>query len=258
MAFISTEGLTIGYKLSKGAEKPVMQDMNLQLEGGGLTCLLGLNGTGKSTLLRTLCGILPPLRGKVLVEGRPIGSYTKAELARIIGIVLTDKTSAGGITIRELVSMGRYPFTDFFGRLADKDEDIVTEAMKAVGIDHKAAEYVSRVSDGERQKAFIAKALAQECRTIILDEPTAFLDIKSRIEVLDLLLDLAHSQGKAILLSTHDLEAAVRSADTLWIQDSEQGAMICGAPSALASTGAFRRIFGKKAGTMVLEALEGR
>lgn len=255
MAAIATEGLTIGYKLSKGREKPVLTDLNLSCESGELTCLLGLNGTGKSTLLRTLCGILPPLRGSVNVEGHPVSSYSKAELARLIGIVLTDRTSAGGITIRELVSMGRYPFTDFFGRLSSKDEDIVTAAMQAVGIEHKGNEYVSRVSDGERQKAFIAKALAQECKTIILDEPTAFLDITSRIEVMELLLELAHGQGKAILLSTHDLETAVRCADTLWVQDSKQGRMICGTPSRLSAEGIFGLIFGAKAEEMVTRTL---
>ena len=254
MATITTNGLCIGYALSKGARKLVMQDLNLTCEGGSLTCLLGLNGTGKSTLLRTLCGILPPVAGTVSIDGRPLDSYSRPELAKLIGIVLTDRTFAGGITIRELVSMGRYPFTDFFGHLGSHDEDIVTAAMQAMGIARKEAEYVSCVSDGERQKAFIAKALAQECSIIVLDEPTAFLDITSRIEVMDLLLDLAHNQGKAVLLSTHDLDSAVRCADTIWIQDTRSG-MICGSPEELAADGTFTRIFGSKAGEMVAAAL---
>lgn len=257
MTILSTKGLSIGYTLPKGVRKTVMKGIDLECKAGELTCLLGLNGTGKSTLLRTLCGILPPLSGTVLAEGRPIGSYSKAELSKMIGIVLTDRIFTGGITIRELVSMGRYPFTDFFGRLKSRDEDVVTAAMQAVGITGKENEYVSRVSDGERQKAFIAKALAQECRIIALDEPTAFLDITSRIEVTDLLIDLAHAQGKAVLMSTHDLESAVRNADTLWVQDPANGCIKCGTPSQLTSEGVFSRIFGPKVGLMVERALEG-
>ncbi len=215
---LSAKGLQIGYRLKGGRVHTVHSDLTLNLRAGEVTSLLGLNGAGKSTLLRTLCGFQPPIGGEVMLLGREITSYSQREISRTIGVVLTEKTNAGGITVYELVTLGRHPHTGFFGSLSQADHSIVEESLKAVGIEHKSKSYVSELSDGERQKVMIAKVLAQQCPIIILDEPTAFLDVTSRIETMVLLRKLASEQGKTILLSTHDLDMAIQMSDSLWLQ----------------------------------------
>lgn len=242
---ITTNGLCIGYPLKGGQRKIVHDALDLRLYPGEVTCLLGLNGAGKSTLLRTLCSFQPPLRGQVALMGKPLGTYSQAEFSRKIGVVLTEKTNAGGITVYELVSLGRHPYTGFFGRLRKEDHQIVEESLTAAGIAHKARSYVSELSDGERQKAMIAKVLAQRCPIILLDEPTAFLDVTSRIETMVLLRRLAVEQRKAILLSTHDLDLAIQLGDCLWLQ-AKGRPMACGTPEDLILRGAFERFFDKE------------
>lgn len=241
---IETRSLSIGYRLSKGRRSVVHDGLDLRLEAGEVTCLLGLNGAGKSTLIKTLCGFIEPLGGQIDICGKPLDKYTKSELSRTIGVVLTEKTNAGGITVRELVALGRYPHTGFFGKLSSEDHNKMDRALEAVGMAHKADCHISELSDGERQKVFIAKTLAQECPIIILDEPTAFLDVTSRIETMVLLRRIAREEGRAILLSTHDLESALQLADRLWLQ--EQGSpMMCGAPDALVADGTLERFFSR-------------
>jgi len=224
---IKFENLSIGY-----GGKVIQSGLSAELKGGELTCLLGLNGTGKSTLLRTLCGFQRALSVDVALLEKPLHEWTPQELSTKVGVVLTEKGHAGGLTVRELVSLGRQPHTGFFGRLDVGDFEVVNRAMEAAGIAGKADSFISSLSDGERQRAFIAKALAQECPVIILDEPTAFLDVVGRVEIMELLETLAHKEGKAVLVSTHDMEQAVRSADTLWILD-RNGGLVCGAPETL-------------------------
>jgi iron complex transport system ATP-binding protein len=168
--------------------------------------------------------------------------------------VLTERTQTGGISVYDLVSLGRYPHTGFFGTLREEDHTAIRQALDTVGIADKAQRHVSELSDGERQKAFIAKVLAQECPIILLDEPTAFLDVTSRLETMITLRRLAHREGKAILLSTHDLDTALQLADRLWLQpawhDTEKEkpeivpSMICGTPDTLVESGALERFFG--------------
>ena len=258
---ISTNGLTIGYK-RRGAQVSVVHSgLDLELYPGEVTCLMGLNGAGKSTLLRTLSGLQKPLDGKVMVMGRPLDSFSKSELSTTVGVVLTEHTNAGGMTVRDLVSLGRYPHTGFFGTLGEDDLHIVEEALTAVGIAHKADCHASELSDGERQKAFIAKVLAQECPVMILDEPSAFLDVVSRMEIMVLLRRLAREQGKSVLLSTHDLELALRMADRLWLMGQAGGyasdagsgstcgsasaAFCCGTPSELSANGSLEAFFSR-------------
>ena len=219
---IQGQNLSIGYRTGK-QEKIVHEHLNFQLHAGELTCLLGANGTGKSTLLRTLSASQPALSGTLDILGKPLAEYTEKERSRTIGVVLTDKTFAGGLSVYELVGLGRQPHTGFFGRLSKEDKRIIEEAMEHVGIAHKAHSYTAELSDGERQKAMIAKALVQECPLILLDEPTAFLDVVSRIEIMHLLHRLAVEQQKAILLSTHDIEQALVLSDKLWLLSKEHG-----------------------------------
>ena len=223
---IQGKNLCIGYRTSK-QEKIVHQHLDFELRASELTCLLGANGAGKSTLLRTLSASQPSLGGELTMLGKSVADYSEKERSRTIGVVLTDKTFAGGLSVYELVALGRQPHTGFFGRLTKEDKRIVQEAMENVGIAHKARNYTAELSDGERQKVMIAKALVQECPLILLDEPTAFLDVVSRIEIMHLLHRLAIEQEKAILLSTHDIEQALVLSDKLWLLTKGEG-LQCG------------------------------
>lgn len=241
---IETRSLSIGYRLRNGRTSVVHEALDLRLETGEVTCLLGLNGAGKSTLIKTLCGFIEPLSGEISICGKPLGYYSKNELSRTIGVVLTEKTNAGGISVRELAALGRYPHTGFFGKLSEDDYKKIDGAVEAVGMAHKVDCHISELSDGERQKAFIAKALAQECPVIILDEPTAFLDVTSRIETMVLLRRIAREEGRSVLLSTHDLESALQLADRLWLQENSSP-MLCGTPDALVADGTLERFFSR-------------
>jgi iron complex transport system ATP-binding protein len=235
---IETRNLSIGY--AKGVA--LNTSINLQLFAGELTALLGPNGAGKSTLLRTLCGFQPATKGTILLSNRLLSNYSRRELSRTIGVVLTERTNAGGITVKEMVSLGRQPYTGFLGRLSGEDTRMVEESIEAAGIMNKSDYYVSELSDGERQKAMIAKALAQQCPVIILDEPTAFLDITSKIETMLLLKKLVSEQKKTILLSTHDLEIALQMSDKLLLMKQRQP-VIFGTPETLISDGTVSAFF---------------
>ena len=214
METIKLENLTIGYK-----DKVVQSNLNAVFESGQLVCLLGRNGIGKSTLLRTLAMFQPALSGEVLLEGKPLTDYSIHSLSRKLSIVLTRKPDVQNITVTEMVGLGRSPYTGFWGALHDADKIIVAEALRLVGIKSMAERKIHTLSDGERQKVMIAKALAQQTPIILLDEPTAFLDFPSKVEILKLLGCLAKETDKTIILSTHDLELAARLADCLWQMD---------------------------------------
>lgn len=240
---ISAENIGIGYTKTKHrGEAALFNNLSFDLFQGELVCLIGANGAGKSTLLRTISSSQPVLNGKILFEGKDIALYSEKELSRLLGLVLTDKTSTGGLLVRELVELGRYPYTGFFGQLDKDDKRIVEKAMEDVGIIHKSGTYVAELSDGERQKAMIAKALAQECPVVLLDEPTAFLDIESRIDIMNLLHHLAMSQRKAVLLSTHDIDLAMLLADRLWLL-SRDGGLINGVTEDIVLSGAMDHFF---------------
>lgn len=230
-----------GYRRG-GRVTEVHRGLDFSLSGGELTCLLGCNGIGKSTLLRTLAGMQRPLSGRLELMGRPLDAYAARERSKVVGVVLTDRTRAGGLTVYELAALGRQPYTGFFGRLSTSDKALVRRALEDVGMADKARRYVAELSDGERQKVMIAKVLVQECPLILLDEPTAFLDVESRMEVMRLLRGLAE-EGKAILLSTHDADRAPAMADRLWLMTQEH-AMLCGATEDLVLSGAMDRLFG--------------
>lgn len=242
---LSAQQLGIGYKSGRNGEKVVHGGLAFSLHRGELTCLLGANGSGKSTLLRTLSASQPPLAGEIRLEGRNLSTLSERELSRLIGVVLTDKTQTGGLTVYEMVSLGRQPHTGFFGRLDRHDRQVVEEAIEAVGMTHKTHAYMAQLSDGEKQKAMIAKVLAQECPLVILDEPTAFLDAVSRIETMTLLHRIATSQDKAILLSTHDIEQALVLADRLWLLRKGHG-LCCGVTEDLILNGDLDTLFDRR------------
>ncbi|QUB70599.1 ABC transporter ATP-binding protein [Prevotella multiformis] len=203
--------LSVGYSPSL----PVVSGINAVVRSGQLTCLTGENGIGKSTLLKTLTGFLPKLGGELLLDGREVGTFSQRELARQVSIVLTQKPDIQNLTVEEVAGLGRSPYTGFFGRLHDADRTVIADALAAVGIEPLRHRMIQTLSDGERQKVMIAKALAQQTPAILLDEPTAFLDFPSKAETFRLLQRMAHDRDKLILLSTHDLGLAVRFADCL-------------------------------------------
>lgn len=241
---ITGERLSIGYRLGGRGVRRVHDGLSFSLRAGELTCLLGPNGAGKSTLLKTLSGGRTLLDGELRLCGEPFGKYSETRRSRLVGVVLTDKVYAGGLRVYQLVALGRYPYTGFFGNLGAEDRRVVDWAMEAVGVTGKAGSYVAELSDGERQKAMIAKALAQQCPVILLDEPTAFLDIISRIEVMNLLHRLAREEHKAVLLSTHDIEQALLLADSLWLM-SQQNGLSCGTTEDMVLNGSLNRFFSR-------------
>lgn len=238
---IHIHNLSIGYKSRQG-ERWVASGLTADIYGGELTCLLGANGVGKSTLLRTLSGFQPGLGGTVRIAGRDLSEYTAEELARMLSVVLTERGDVHGLTARDLVGLGRSPYTGFWGALSDEDNERVNRAIELVGIVHLADRMADTLSDGERQKVMIAKALAQETPVIFLDEPTAFLDFPSKVEMMQLLHRLSRTTGKTIFLSTHDLELALQIADKLWLMGKKTGLNV-GIPEDLALDGSLSRFF---------------
>lgn len=236
--------LTTGYS-GKGSAKIVAKDINATINSGELTCLLGANGVGKSTLLRTLSAFQPPIEGEIEIMGKKLTEYTDKQLATVIGVVLTEKCSLRNMTVEELVGMGRSPYTGFWGNLGKEDKKIVENAIAMMRIEDLKYRMVHTLSDGERQKVMIAKALAQETPVIFLDEPTAFLDFPSKVEIMQLLHHLSRSTNKTIFLSTHDLELALQIADKIWLMDKVNGVTI-GTPEDLSIDGCLSSFFSRK------------
>ena len=251
---IELKALTTGYR-SKRGEHVVSKQITATLQAGELTCLLGPNGAGKSTLLRTLAAFQPPLSGEMLLDGQLLQEYTAQQLAMRIGVVLTERPSIKGMRVREMVAMGRSPYTGFWGGLKSEDEKAVDEAIAQVGIRNLERRQVDTLSDGERQKVMIAKALAQQTPIIFLDEPTAFLDFPSKVEMLLLLRRLAREMQKTVFLSTHDIELALQTADRLWLMGRDTEELIIGTPRELAATGALPRFFSGPGIVFAAEAL---
>ena len=238
---LTTSDLAVGYHDRK-RDVTLLDGLNLQLRRGEMVALLGRNGAGKSTLLRALTLAEPPLKGIIMLDGHDARSLSQRQISRTIGLVTTSRQIMGELTVRELAALGRQPHTGLLGRLDNADNDIVDQALRDAGISHKADQNVSRLSDGERQKVMIAKALAQETPAIILDEPTAFLDVASRLETMALLHDLAHNRGKAILLSSHDIAQSLLLADRLWLITAD-GALLDGPTDELADSKHMNTLF---------------
>lgn len=233
--------LTTGYRNSK-VEKLVTKNLTASLYSGELTCLLGPNGAGKSTLLRTLTGFQKPLSGEIELEGKPLRYYSSNELARTVSVVLTEKPMLENMDAETLVSLGRSPYTGFWGKLGKEDKQAVDEAISLVGIEELRHRMIQSLSDGERQKVMIAKALSQSTGVIFLDEPTAFLDYPSKVEIMLLLHSLAHEKVKTVFMSTHDLELALQLSDRIWLMDQNLG-VCAGKYRELAESGDIERYF---------------
>lgn len=241
---IELQQLTIGYGSHK-SETVIARGLNAQLNTCELTCLLGPNGAGKSTLLRTLAAFQPKLGGKVMVMNREIKEYKPQELARLVSIVLTDNSDIKNMTAYDVVAMGRSPYTGFWGKLTERDHAMIDKCLGWVGIETLAKRKMQTLSDGERQKVMIAKAIAQETPIILLDEPTAFLDYPSKVSMMLLLHRLAKTLKKTIFMSTHDLEHALQIADQVWLLDKEHG-LTTGSPEDLSMAGSIETYFNRE------------
>lgn len=228
--------LTTGYR-----HTIISQHLNATLPQGTLTALLGTNGAGKSTLLRTLARFQPPLAGSISWQGTDTAQLSARQLARTMSVVLTFKPEAEALTAAEVVEMGRIPYTTMLSGTTETDSQAVEQAMQLTHTTPFAHRPISTLSDGERQRVFIAKALAQNTPVILLDEPTAFLDFPAKIATMRLLKKLAHDAQKTILLSTHDVELALHMADNLWLLN--QQTLTSGSPQLLAANGCIGRFF---------------
>lgn len=232
--------LVTGY--AAGRHRTVIaQGLSASLAEASVTALIGPNGAGKSTLLRTVASLQPALGGDISWLGRPLADYSVRELARVIAVVLTTRPAAEGLTARQVVELGRLPYTGFGGRLTEKDHAVVDDVMSLTETAAFAPRPLASLSDGERQRVMIAKALAQQTPAILLDEPTAFLDFPGKVGLLRLLCDLAQRCGKTILLSTHDLELTFQMVGRLWLLSSE--GIIEGTPRELAGNGSLGHFF---------------
>jgi len=241
--FIACKDVSIGYRDRTAPAVEVKANIHLRALKGEMVALIGGNGVGKSTLLKTLAGFQPPLSGQLLIHNRPATEFTAAELAREMSFVSTEVVRAARLTVRELVGLGRYPYTDWFGQLTEKDREIIGKAIHDVGLSGYEERLVSRISDGERQRAMIARALAQDTQILVLDEPTAFLDISNKYEIVSILHRLVNQQGKCIIFSTHDLHTALSMADRIWLM--LEGEVVEGIPEEIAAQGYFDALFPK-------------
>jgi iron complex transport system ATP-binding protein len=213
---IKTSDLTIGYA-SKKKITTIATNLNIELTDGKLVCLLGENGIGKSTLLRTLTKVQPALNGSIFIDNNNLNNLSNLDLSKKLSLVLTEKIPESSLTVFELVALGRQPYTNWIGQLSTKDLDIIQLALKQTNTHHLINAKYYELSDGQLQKVLIARALAQNTAIIILDEPTTHLDIHHTIETFTLLKELATKFGKTIIISTHEINLALQLADELWL-----------------------------------------
>lgn len=236
---LDLSNLEVGYPGPRGR---VLEPLTLSLAPGSFVCVLGRNGAGKSTLMRTIAGLQPALGGAVRLAEIDIAQMAAAERARQIAVVLTERPASPGLTVADVVLLGRQPFTNWQGRFSIEDRAIAADALGMAGATAFTARYFDGLSDGERQRVMIARALAQTPKLMILDEITAFLDLPGRVEVMGLLRRQARDSGSAVLLSSHDLDLSLQLADTVWLLDGA-GGLSTGAPHELVNSGAIGRAF---------------
>jgi len=238
---IELKNVSVGYEQAGGTPLEILRDINYDAAPGEMVALVGSNGIGKSTLLRTMVGFQKYFAGEVKVNGSELEEIGIKELARIMSFVSTENISVANMTVFDLVAYGRFPYTNWMGKLTETDRQKVDDAIHKVGLQGFENRQITQVSDGERQRAMIARAVAQDTPVIILDEPTAFLDVSNKYEIFHLLQVLARERGKTIILSTHDLNIALREVDKLWIV-TDNG-LFQGAPEDAVLNGWLSRLF---------------
>ena len=239
---LTAHALAVGYRRAGTAARAVLHSVDFSVAGGTMICVVGPNGVGKSTLLRTLAGLQLPLAGRITLLDRPLEQWQARERARRIASVLTGFVETGYMTVRAMVALGRFPYAAGWGRLRSNDCAAIEEALRSVGIVHLGDRLVSCLSDGERQKALIARALAQKPVMLVLDEPTAYLDVTGRAEIMHTLRGLSRESGNAVVVSSHDIDLAMRTADLFWLIGCD-GRLRTGAPEDLVLSGELASVF---------------
>ena len=239
---LKTEDLSIGYT-SKKVKTVVASQVNIELKKGELIGLIGANGIGKSTLLRTLTNVQKPLSGDVFINEKSILDYNPLDLAKVLSLVLTEKIASKNLSVFELIALGRQPYTNWVGNLSEHDKSIVKQAIFQTNIEDLQYKKCFELSDGQLQKVMIARALAQDTDLIILDEPTSHLDMYHKAYILKLLQRLAKETGKTILFSSHEIDLAIQLCDTLIVMNA--GTVISDQPCKLIQEGVFETLFPK-------------
>ncbi|MBN1822074.1 MAG: ABC transporter ATP-binding protein [Prolixibacteraceae bacterium] len=240
---ISIKDLSIGFRQGKSISI-LRENINYSAIHGEMVALIGSNGVGKSTLLRSLAGFNEYFEGDFFLNGQPFNNYSSQERARLISFVSTEIVKVANLTVYDLVSYGRFPYTNWFGKNTEKDREIILSAIESVGMNGFIQKPINQISDGERQRAMIARALAQDTPIIFLDEPTAFLDVSNKYEIFHLLQVLAKEKNKTIVLSTHDLNIALREVDKFWILLENE--TFEGSPEDSVLNGNFEKLFSNK------------
>jgi iron complex transport system ATP-binding protein len=236
---LKTTSLSIGY-----GNYTVLHNLNLSAEVGNLICLIGTNGSGKSTLLRNLGGLQKPLNGNISIQGKMLSKLSHYERSLIFSFVLTDAIDQDNMTVFDLVALGRFPYTNWAGSLSEKDTEMINMSITQVNLTAKINSYLHEISDGEKQRAIIAKALTQDTPLVLLDEPTAHLDLPNRIEIMLLLKKLSVNTHKTFIFSTHELDLAMQISDIVWLIHSKR--IEVGIPNDLMQSEKLQQIFGSK------------
>lgn len=255
ISLLQATNLCIGYPMKNGAPKMIADGLYFDLKAGELTCLLGPNGVGKSTLIKTLMGRLPFLIGEVYLKNQPIQSYSTDALAKELAVVLTDRIGGAQLTVEHLVALGRTPHTNWLGKMSATDQAKVEEAIEQTHVGYLRGSLISELSDGQLQKVMIARAIAQDAGILILDEPTAHLDLVNRFEIMFLLRKIARNSQKAILVVTHDLEIALETADQFWLMTCGEP-LRTGLPEDLVCSGAINQLLPGK--ELFFDAVKGK
>jgi iron complex transport system ATP-binding protein len=242
-ANLTISSLKIGYFDRRQNTIPIAGPLDIEAHPGEFICLIGPNGSGKSTLMRTISKVQSKLEGRISILNNDIDEIPRKDLARQLSVVLTDPVPHINLDVQTLISFGRYPYTGWFGKMTSKDREMVSWAITSTGLETLAHRNLHELSDGELQKAMIARALSQDTLLMLLDEPTAHLDVANRIEIIRLLRQLTRKTGKTIILSTHELDLALKAADKIWMLNSDHSFQQ-GTPEDLALNGTIESMFG--------------
>ncbi len=241
MPFVQLDNVDIGYPGKKGP-RIIQSSLSLMAERGEMIALIGKNGCGKSTLIRSIACLQPIYGGTILLDKQNLTRMSPVNRARMVSVVLTDQQAAASFTVKELISIGRDPYTGWLGSLTEKDNRMISQAIEMTYLNGFEERNIHELSDGERQRVFIARALAQDTPIILLDEPTSHLDLPNRINIMLLLQKLARDAKKTIFISTHELETAMQVSDKLWLMDKGKGVSV-GIPEDMVLNGNFDTVF---------------
>lgn len=244
-AILTLNNLETGYRLSRGKKIVLHTNLTCSIVSGELIAMLGPNGAGKSTLLKTITGMISPLDGEVFYGGKNLNNMSSREIASNVSLVLTDRIDDRYLRAIDIVGTGRYPYGSFMGKLSDNDKEIIHNSLRLVDSKELSNRYFYSLSDGEKQKIMLARAIAQDTPLIFLDEPTAFIDSPGKVQIMNLLIKLVKEHNKSILLTTHDTELALNSASNLWLLGKDK-LFIKGHPDTLVENGMINKLFDKK------------